>query len=66
MQQASHMRLCQILQFTEHGKMRWKWRHVAPEGAVTESPETYAFHYECVAAARKSGYTPKAEWLTEA
>ena len=57
------MHVCQILQVAEQGKLRWKWRHVTPDGAVTESDETYTFHYECVAAARKSGYKPDAKWL---
>lgn len=57
------MGVCQIYQVAEHGELRWKWRYVAPDGAQAQSPENYAFHYQCAAAARKSGYRPQMEWL---
>jgi hypothetical protein len=39
---------------------RWKWRHLAEDGSVKEeSKESYELFYECVTAARASGYQPK-------
>jgi len=55
--------VCQILRISREGVQRWHWRHVAPGGHVFESAETYAFHYECVTAARMSGYEPEMKWL---
>ena len=39
---------------------RWKWRHVAADGRVSESKHEYELFYECVCAARESGYEPQA------
>jgi hypothetical protein len=57
------MPVCQILRFRHDDADRWKWRYRAPDGQVTESMETFAFHYECVAAARMSGYQPDLRWV---
>ncbi len=57
------MAVCQILRFRQDDTDRWKWRYRAPDGQVTESPQTYAYHYECVAAARMSGYQPDLRWV---
>ena len=57
------MPVCQILRFRDDGAERWKWRHRAADGAVRESAESYAFHYECVTAARMSGYQPDLKWV---
>jgi len=37
---------------------RWKWRYVAADGSIKESEEFYTLYYECVVAARSSGYEP--------
>ena len=57
------MRVCQIVRYRENESDRWKWRYRAPDGQVTESAESYAFHYECVAAARMGGYQPDLKWV---
>ena len=57
------MQACQIVQVARSS--RWKWRAVAPDGAVTESPQTYTFHYECASAARAAGFRPVAKWTVE-
>jgi hypothetical protein len=43
----------------KNSSLRWKWRHVDAEGRIKESKEEYALYYECVIAARESGYRPK-------
>ena len=57
------MRICQVVRFRQEQADRWKWRYRAPDGAITESAESYAFHYECVTAARMSGYQPDLKWV---
>ncbi len=57
------MPACQIVQIAHDDTYRWKWRHVSAEGVVTESAESYAFHYQCAAAARHRGYRPDMKWL---
>lgn len=57
------MRVCQIVRFRQDDADCWKWRYRTPDGQVTESAETFAFHYECVAAARMSGYQPDLRWV---
>lgn len=54
---------CEIF-FVPHAasfrSFRWKWRHLADDGSVKdESKESYELYYECVCAARASGYKPK-------
>ena len=51
---------CEIYFVTEKTTFRWKWRHVAEDGSVKdESKESYELFYECVTAARESGYQPR-------
>ena len=57
------MPVCQILRIRQDDTDRWKWRYRAPDGEVTESAEMFAFHYECVAAARMKGYQPDLKWV---
>ena len=57
------MPVCQILRLRQDDTDRWKWRYQAPDGVVTESAQAFAFHYECVAAARMSGYQPDLKWV---
>jgi hypothetical protein len=53
--------VCEILQLSSTG--RWKWRYTTPAGAVSaESAETYRYHFECAAAARRNGYRPNSAW----
>ena len=50
------MPICKIHHVKHKDSFRWKWRHVAPDGDVRESAQSYALFYECVTAARASGY----------
>lgn len=50
---------CEIFYVKKDGSFAWKWRHVEPNGGVTESTETYELFYECITAARERGYTPQ-------
>ena len=50
------MPICKIHHVKHKDSFRWKWRHVAPDGGVRESERSYALYYECVTAARASGY----------
>ena len=49
---------CQIVPIKHKSSFRWKWRYVSEDGVVAESQDTYALYYECVCAARASGYQP--------
>lgn len=49
---------CEIFDMRRKGKLRWKWRHTAADGAVACSDEEYELFYECLSAARKKGFTP--------
>jgi hypothetical protein len=62
-QPAERKSLCQILQVEHDDAPRWKWRYTDAEGRVTESAQTFTYHYECVAAARQVGYRPEHRWL---
>lgn len=52
------MNSCEIIAIKHGHSFRWTWRHVAKDGAIKKSPEAYELFYECVSAARKSGYQP--------
>ena len=41
----------------------WKWRHIGPDGGVTESEEAYTLFYEALSAARTKGYEPEKKYL---
>lgn len=62
------MRTCEIRHMKHENSFRWKWQHVAPDGGITESAKTYSLYYECVTAARKSGFEPRlgitSAWVT--
>ena len=49
---------CEIFPVPYRGSFRWKWRRVTEDGRVEESSEAFALYYECVMAARSSGYRP--------
>ena len=53
------MPICKIHPIKEKDSFRWKWRYVARDGAVRESERSYELFYECVMAARASGYEPQ-------
>jgi hypothetical protein len=50
------MQTCQIIYIKHKDSFRWKWRSVSAQGNVKESQQSYALYYECVMAARASGY----------
>ena len=52
------MPTCKILHVKHEDSFRCKWRVVAADGDVKESAQSYALFYECVVAARQSGYHP--------
>ena len=53
------MKPCEIFHVQRARSFRWKWRHVHHDGRVSESNEEYELYYECVSAARESGYEPR-------
>jgi hypothetical protein len=50
---------CEIYHVTYKNSFRWKWRHVSEDGRIEESRQDYSLYYECVVAARSSGYQPR-------
>jgi predicted transcriptional regulator len=40
----------------------WRWRLHGANGQVSESVKEYAGYFDCVSAARASGYRTRAEW----
>ena len=54
---------CEIVHLTRERALRWKWRHIDPDGRVKESKQDYPLYYDCVVAARESGYQPKIKCL---
>ncbi|HEY8250611.1 MAG TPA: hypothetical protein VIG70_08395 [Burkholderiales bacterium] len=53
------MKNCDIHHVKHKNSFRWKWRHTRSDGTVKESAESYKLYYECVMAARASGYEPR-------
>jgi hypothetical protein len=58
------MPLCEIIYVRHKSGNGWKWRPVAaggapkaPENEAKASEKTYQLFYECVTAARASGYS---------
>lgn len=50
---------CEIFHIPFNSTFRWKWRAVAADGSLKESKESYELFYDCVCAARASGYKPQ-------
>lgn len=53
------MKPCEIFPVPHKRSFRWKWRYTAPDGRVSESERDYQLFYECLCAARESGYEPQ-------
>jgi len=53
------MKNCDIHHVKHENSFRWKWRHTRSDGSAKESAESYRLYYECVMAARASGYEPQ-------
>jgi len=54
---------CEIFHLRREGKLRWKWRHTARDGAIARSDKEYELFYECLSAARAQGLAPTFEGL---
>jgi hypothetical protein len=50
---------CEIYPVPYEKSFRWKWRPLAAEARAEGSELEYQLFYECVLAARASGYEPK-------
>jgi hypothetical protein len=50
---------CEIYPVFDKKSFLWKWRHVGEDGRIEESRQAYSLYYECVVAARSSGYQPR-------
>ena len=49
---------CEIIYVKTRAGTGWKWRVVSAGGVARSSEQSYELFYECVVAARESGYTP--------
>jgi hypothetical protein len=52
------MRQCEIFHVRAGRRSGWKWRPLGSDGAGGACAEVYELFYECVTAARASGYAP--------
>src|SRR6185436_2657061 len=50
--------MCEIYSVAYKKSFVWKWRNTGKDGRVTESNVAYPLYYDCVCAARESGYLP--------
>jgi hypothetical protein len=61
------MPLCEVIYVRHEMGSGWKWRPVTvddnPKACEKACEETYELFYECVTAARASGYTPNLKCL---
>lgn len=55
------MPFCKIVYVKKRGEAGWRWQGVTTRGAPQSSERTYPLFYECVLAARASGYAPTPE-----
>lgn len=54
---------CEVIAVKNGNSFRWTWRHVAGDGRVRTSEQAYELYYECISAARSSGYQPNVKCL---
>lgn len=52
------MHTCKIVYVKQPGETGWRWHGTAADGTRSTSAQSYALFYECVVAARASGFTP--------
>jgi hypothetical protein len=57
------MKLCEIYHVKHKGSYLWKWRPLGEQAATKDADKVYSLFYECVSAARKSGYQPNRKCL---
>ena len=55
------MPFCKIVYEKHRGHRGWRWQAVTSQGARQTSERVYELFYECVLAARASGYCPTPE-----
>lgn len=55
------MLFCKIVYVKDRGQSGWRWQDVSAKGGTQFSDKTYPLFYECVLAARASGYAPTPE-----
>jgi hypothetical protein len=55
------MLFCKIVYVKDRGQAGWRWQGVSTKAAPQLSDKTYPLFYECVQAARASGYAPTPE-----
>ena len=56
------MPFCKIVYVKHRGQNGgWRWQGVTTQGAPQSSEQTYQLFYECVMAARASGFAPTPE-----
>lgn len=54
---------CEIYSVVCKNAYRWKWRYVDAGGRNVDCTEEYKVFFDCVRAARASGYAPRASWV---
>ena len=52
------MDICKIVYLKQSGEAGWRWHAIDADGKRAASAHSYALYYECVVAARASGFTP--------
>ena len=57
------MPLCEIIYVKSKQDAGWKWRPISDGTERHPSEKTYELFYDCVVAARASGYTPNLKCL---
>jgi hypothetical protein len=57
------MPLCEVIYVKHESGNGWKWRPIVAEREAKPSEKTYPLFYDCVSAARASGYTPNKKCL---
>lgn len=55
------MPFCKIVYVTQRGQRGWRWQALAVHGKPEASDKSYELFFECVLAARASGYAPMPE-----
>jgi hypothetical protein len=54
--------VCRIYSVSRNRSLLWKWRYTGADGSDHVCEEDYTLFSDCAAAARASGYEPRADW----
>lgn len=54
--------VCEVYRVAKKNAFWWKWRYTDPDGCTNVCAEEYAVVFECVEAARASGYEARSDW----